>query len=355
MSKPELIDPIEDPRWDEFVDNHPLGWICHLSGWKRVIEKSFKHMKGYYFVIWDGRGSNIRAGLPLFHVKSWLTGNRLVSIPFATLCDPLVTSESQMVCMIDCAMDLFETLNASNMQIRTLTAAPYAQSCRLEETTYYKHHYLLLQEEPEMLKRTFHRSCVRQRISRAQKCNLSLRIGSDIEDLTVFYRLHSMNRKRLGLPVQPYRFFENLWEVFQPARRIQLLLAMKEEEVIAAMILFNYKERVSAEFAASDISSENMSPNHFLFWEAIKLAYEQGYKVFDFGRTAPANTGLMDFKSRWGTLVVDLPQFFYPKAAADRTCKMEKTWKYKMASKICKQAPGLLQEKIGQFFYGHLG
>ena len=28
------IDPLKDPRWDTFVENHPFGWIVHLSGWK---------------------------------------------------------------------------------------------------------------------------------------------------------------------------------------------------------------------------------------------------------------------------------------------------------------------------------
>jgi len=34
----ELIDPLQDKRWDAFVGHHPFGWICHLSGWKEVVE-----------------------------------------------------------------------------------------------------------------------------------------------------------------------------------------------------------------------------------------------------------------------------------------------------------------------------
>ena len=33
-----LIDPASDSRWDEFVAAHPYGWICHLAGWKKVLE-----------------------------------------------------------------------------------------------------------------------------------------------------------------------------------------------------------------------------------------------------------------------------------------------------------------------------
>ena len=82
-----FIDPVSDHRWDKFVESHPYGWLCHLSGWKKVLEKSFSHMRGYYPVLLNG--SEIKAAMPIFQVKSWLTGQRLVSIPFASLCDPL--------------------------------------------------------------------------------------------------------------------------------------------------------------------------------------------------------------------------------------------------------------------------
>ena len=85
-----IIDPLNDERWDKFVENHNWGWLCHLAGWKQVLEKSFKHMKGYFLVLLNNRKKHIKAALPVYQVKSWMTGNKLVSIPFATLSDPLV-------------------------------------------------------------------------------------------------------------------------------------------------------------------------------------------------------------------------------------------------------------------------
>jgi len=73
MSTIKLIDPITDPRWDKFVESHPFGWVCHLSGWKQVLEKSFKHIQGYCFVLVD-ENDNIKAGLPVYELKSCLAG-----------------------------------------------------------------------------------------------------------------------------------------------------------------------------------------------------------------------------------------------------------------------------------------
>ena len=350
-----LIDPSEDPRWDVFVENHPFGWICHLSKWKRVLEKSFKHMNGYYFVRMDNSGENIEAALPIFEVKSWLTGTRLVSIPFATLCDPLIETSDDITELFESVLDFSKKIKSSYVEIRTLSSASLLQDVRLAKTSFYKHHYIPLGPDPEKLKKNFHRSCVRQRITRAEKSNLRMKVGEDDSDLYKFYRLQLMTRKRLGLPCQPYQFFESLWESFFPSNQLTLLLAEKDGETIGGIILFKYKDRISAEFAASDDKFTDISPNHYLFWEAIKLACYEGYKVFDFGRTSPSNQSLMDFKRRWGTTVIDLPQFYYPEKLARKSAQEKKSRRYKLINKLCKDAPNYAQQIIGNFCYRHLG
>jgi lipid II:glycine glycyltransferase (peptidoglycan interpeptide bridge formation enzyme) len=134
-----------------------------------------------------------------------------------------------------------------------------------------------------------------------------------------------------------------------------LLLAKKDGNAIAGLILFKFKNRLSAEFAVSDESFRDLSPNHFLFWDAIKLAYNEGCEIFDFGRTSPKNKSLMDFKKRWGTKVVELPQFFYPQKEAEKAGCVEESWKYEAMSKLCEKAPDCIQEFIGNFCYRHLG
>lgn len=53
------------------------------------------HERQLYFALLDKSAERIEDGLPVFHVKSLLLGDRLVSIPFATLCDPLVSSKTE--------------------------------------------------------------------------------------------------------------------------------------------------------------------------------------------------------------------------------------------------------------------
>jgi len=354
MKRVILIDPVEDSRWDQLVLEHPFGWICHLSGWKQVLENSFKHMKGYYFALVDG-DNRITAGLPVYEVKSRLTGNRLISIPFATLSDPLISTIEDMNVLFEQVLNLSKRLKSKYIKIGALLSHSLIQNNTLGMVGFYKHHYLSLDSKPEQLKKKFHRTCVRQRITRAIKSNLEIKLGKDESDLNDFYQIFLETRKRLGRPVQPYYFFKSIWEKFYPSKQIDLLLAEKDGKTIAGVLLFKFKDRVSSEFGASDEAYMGVSPNHYLFWEAIQLAHGEGYKIFDFGRTSPTNKGLMDFKRRWGTKVIDLPMFYYPEQVAEHIAQNEESRKFKMVSKLCKDAPNFAQGIIGKLCYRHLG
>jgi hypothetical protein len=85
------------------------------------------------------------------------------------------------------------------------------------------------------------------------------------------------------------------------------------------------------------------------------LAKNEGYEIFDFGQTSVSNLSLLDFKSRWGTQVVDLPQFFNPAKTLERMNEIDHSWKYRLISKMCKHTPHSLQYVIGKLCYRHLG
>ena len=350
-----IIDPTNDPRWDEFVNHHPLGWICHLSGWGRVLEQSFKHIKGHYLAIPDEKGTGIRSALPLFEVRSWLTGDRLVSIPFATLCDPLISSSEDFETLMDATLELAGALNISRIQIRARAADELIQDERLSSMRFYQHHYLSLEPDPEKLLKTFHRTCIRQKITRAGKSNLTLRRAETKADLFEFYRVFFATQKRLGLPPLPYGFFLALWDTFGQTGNVVVLLAEKEGQVIAGIILFIFRDRASLEVAAWDEVYQSVCPNHFLYWEAIKHAREKGCSIFDFGRTSPNNHGLMKFKQYWGTQVVDLPEYRYPAQTGEKTTNPDESIRYRLIRALCHRAPERAYEHLGRFCYRHLG
>lgn len=351
MGSVSLIDPLEDPRWDRFVERHPLGWITHLSGWKRVLEGSFSRMKGYYLAISNGNGGEIEAALPLFEVTGWLREKTLVSVPFGTLCDPLVSNAREMDILLDAARGLSEQSGARTLEIRAFgDPAPILDS-RVSRHAFLKNHSLRVDASPEELFKKFHRTCVRQRITRAEKAGLRIRRGSEERDVDLFYRMYRETRKRLGFPPQPKSLFQLLWREFAPAGRIAILFAEREGQPLSVVILLKFKDRMSAEYLAWDFRCRDISPNHFLFWEAIKWASSEGFEYFDFGATSPNNTTLMEFKGHWGTTVADIVTYFYPRRAWDGWEEKERSLAYRLTRRVCRRMPSPVLEILGDCLY----
>lgn len=350
-----IIDPLQDSRWDEFVNNHPFGWITHLAGWKSVLEKSFKHIRGHYLTLIDESNNNIVAALPIFEVKSWLTGKRLVSIPFATISDPLVSNSDQMQMLFDAALEFAGQRKITEIEIRSHRLSPILQNHSFEKNLDFKQHLISLNGSLEDLLKSFHKKCVQKRIRQSLESNLKLRIAQDERDMWSFYQLHLVIRKRLGLPVQPYQFLRQLWQVFFPLNHLALLLAEYEGKIVGGQIIFKFKDQVSAEFIAYDDHYRDLNLSHFLYWHAIRLAHEQEYKTFDLGRTSAHNDSLMEFKSRWGTEVLDLPIYYHSKKMAAKRKSREDSRTYGMVRTVCQKMPAPVFQAFGNFCYHHLG
>lgn len=343
------------PQWDAFVKGHPYGWICHLSGWKEVIEKSFKHIKGHFLAIRDENSRTITGGIPVYVVKSWLTGNRLVSIPFAQLCDPLISTQQDMDMLLGPLVDIYQQNRCNYIEIRSTFSDICTGITVLKRSASYKHHYLLLNRDPEELKKSFHAKSIRPRISKAIKNQLALAVASSEYDLCQFYKLLFYSRKRLGLPPIPYHFFKALWETFGNTRKLSVLLAMYKTRPIAGTLIFKFNNKMSSEFIADDTAYRHLYPVHFLDWESIKLASAEGCGLFSFGRTNIDNKSLTTFKNSWGTVSTDLNTYYYPCEAAEKAGARDLSWGYKLIKKSSLYAPESIFRAIGNFCYRHLG
>lgn len=356
MEEIKIIDPLTDPRWDAFVAAHPYGWIVHTSGWKKVIESTFPHMKGHYFALVDSQTNNIKAGLPIYEIRSWLTGNRLVSVPFATLSDPLISSEKQAQTLAQSAIDLLKRRKLAYVEIRSLETQSIFNNHQFRSNNDYKHHFIDLTIGEEAIWKNISYKSIRYVINKANKNNVTIKTAENIGDLQSFYHLYLSTRKRLGLPSQPYSFFESLWNVFSPSGNVRILLAISNEKVVAALFSFLFNGRVSAEATGEDILCRHLSANQLLFWEAIKSSCAEGYKIFDFGRTSIYNTTLMNFKKRWGSKQIDFFTFFYDggQKAVGATSR-ENSASYQMMRFLCHHTPGPCFQALSNFCYRHLG
>src|SRR5262249_6586359 len=88
------FNPLQDPRWNALVETHPKASIFHTSGWLRALRQTY----GYEPVAFTTSDPSepLRNALVFAWIRSWMTGTRIVSIPFSDHCEPLFESDGSL-------------------------------------------------------------------------------------------------------------------------------------------------------------------------------------------------------------------------------------------------------------------
>ena len=227
-----------------------------------------------------------------FHRPRW------VSLPFTDRCPPLATDEVMTARLVDLADRARQQANVARLEVHA--DLPGREVHRQPRGVA---HVLSLSPDPELTFQRFSRSQVQRNVRKAERVGLTLRRAAKAEDLTEsFYRLHLRTRRRLGVPVQPRRFFDLMWRrVIAPGWGF-VLLAYRGELPIAGAVFLTSGRTVVYKFGASEPSFWPLRPNNLIFWDAIRWSCENGFAAFDFGRSDFDDRGLRNFKSGWGAV-----------------------------------------------------
>jgi CelD/BcsL family acetyltransferase involved in cellulose biosynthesis len=261
----------------------------------------------------DRRG-RIVAGTPVIEVRHRRSAPKWVSLPFTDHCPPLIAADLSAGDLSagdlgagdlgagDLSLGkLFDSARRAagidRFEVRGALAGPGSR--QLGE--YVTHDLPLTGTEDEIFA-TFHASQVRRNVKRARQSGVTVRIATTEADLTtVFYQLHTRTRRRLGVPVQPLRYFRTLWRrALEPGLGVVMIAEVDGAPAAAAVLLASPAACVY-KYGASDERRWHARPNHLLFWEGIRWARARGCRRFDFGRTDLEDRGLWEFKTRWGT------------------------------------------------------
>jgi CelD/BcsL family acetyltransferase involved in cellulose biosynthesis len=298
-----------DARWVAFTANHSKAHIFHHPAWTSLLADCYG-FRPFVVAVIDGN-DNIGAGIPMMEVNHLLTGRRWISLPFTDFCAPLYTNEEMQRCLINSIIDQAQDQRTPRIELRW--EFPPNPAIR----TYSRQvlHTLPLSTDSESVARRFH-STHRRNIGVAQKRGVRVEQGTKREHLEEFYKLHLQTRRRQGIPIQPRLFFDLLSNHLIEKGLGFILLAYKDDECLAAAVFLNWQHTLTYKYGASVEDGLNLRPNNLLFWTAIRWGCENGYTLFDMGKTDTTNKGLRAYKSGWGaqemplaysTLSVEIP------------------------------------------------
>ncbi len=298
FDKPVSVSDAVDPaKWDEFVRSHSHGTPFHLVAWQHMIRDTFGHQP-LHFVANNSSGC-VTGVLPLFLVRSRIFGHLLVSTPLAAYGGILAESERVSHAIFHRVADLAKKLKVRFVELRNFRNALLADS--LARKDLYVTFRTELKEDPELRMLAIPRK-TRAEIREGIRNDLEFRV--DAIGTSEFFNVYSRSVRELGTPVFPKTLFVNGLKQFGSNCKI-FSVHWKGKLVSAVWTLF-YKDEVVPYFGGSIREYNRLAVNNFMYWMLMKYGCENGYRIFDFGRSKKG-TGSFDFKKRWGMTMTDLP------------------------------------------------
>jgi CelD/BcsL family acetyltransferase involved in cellulose biosynthesis len=284
---------LSDPRWSDFVSSQPEATPFHHPDWARLIANCYG-FRAFAVATSDAAGQ-IQAGLPVMEVSHFRTEPKWVSLPFTDYLPPLLAAPEEEA-LLSAALEQ-ESKAAGIRRVDVRSALAGAATCGNAFR-----HGIPLDEDPDRVFAAFP-SKTRTHIRQAERRGVTVRRATEAEDLTdIFYRLHLRNRRRLGVPVQPRRFFRLLWDSLISTGLGLVLIAEAEGQPIGAGVLLAWQSTMIGKFIASDESAWSLRPNNLIVWHAAQEGCARNCRWFDFGRTDADNEGLRAYKRSWGAV-----------------------------------------------------
>lgn len=339
------LNPLVDQRWNEFAAHHAGGSVFHQHGWLEALSRTY----GYEPLVLTSSPPSrpLEDGVVLCRVSSWITGTRLVSLPFSDHCDPLLDHASNYGEFINWLRAECEKQRYRYVELRPLCGPQELGDLKPADSYYF--HELDIRPTLEQIFRGFQKDSIQRKIRRAEREHLFYEAGHSEQLVGEFFRLLMITRKRHRLPPQPRAWFTNLLQCM--GESIQIRVARVNTRAVAALLTLRHRETVVYKYGCSDEHFHSLGAMPFLFWRLIEDSKASKAEKIDFGRSDLHNHGLNTFKDRFGAKRKLLTYYRYPwtekaQRATERSSSVQR---------VVSLLPDAVMSLAGRVMYRHIG
>jgi FemAB-related protein (PEP-CTERM system-associated) len=284
---------------EAFVEAHPGGNIYHSPAWTAVTQEGLGHCP-FYLKATDGAG-RITGVLPLFLVKG-ITGRRLVSVPMRDRGGLLALDRVSGRALLAQAVDLSHGLRCAYLELRSLDEfdAELASEFGLLVTRHWITTRVDLSPGVERLWKALDKNAIRWAINKASRTGMTFEDDESEAGIDLFYDLFVRTRTHMGIPPFPKSLFTAIWRHLIAEGKGKLFVVRKQGVPVNAMINLLSGNTFVPAYAAPQNEWRKSYPSEFMIWHSIRWAAERGFTSYDFGADSPHQTGLLQFKKKWG-------------------------------------------------------
>ena len=179
------------------------------------------------------------------------------------------------------------------------------------------------------------KSKLRSQIRRPVKAGFTVEVGKS-ELIDDFYAVFLSNMRDLGSPVHSKRLFMNIFDEFHD--KANIFVVRNNGEPLAGSMTIGFQGTLYNPWASSLRRYSKYSPNMLLYWKMLEFACDNGFDVFDFGRSS-VDEGTYKFKKQWGAHLCLCPGNTFLLEKNNRVILFLKTTHFKLPAKYGKDFP----------------
>lgn len=273
-------------EWDAFIENTEGGTFYHRYAWKTLIENQLDHSAHYLLCQSENQ---IKAILPLVHVKSLLFGNALISLPFLVYGGPVAEDKEAEYLLLEEAKRLGEKLGVDYVEIRSQRPLAGNWHVRKSHVTFRK----AIASDPEQNLAEIPRK-QRAMIRKGIKEGLQAEIDTDVGRL---YSSLLVCKRNLGTPFFGEPWLRAIKEEF--GNDAEILTVTRNKDVVCSVMSFKFRNQILPYYGGGGDVARQLKGNDFMYWSVMEKACREGFEVFDYGRSLK-DSGAYRFKKHWG-------------------------------------------------------
>jgi serine/alanine adding enzyme len=342
MIEVRQLDNGENRAWDDYVYRCSESSHCHLSGWRRVIERSYGH-RSYY--CWAYENGEVRGVLPLIVMRNFFYRRSLVSMPFLDDGGICADNEEVRSRLSQAALEFYQRYKADFLDLRHR----YANHLDFTRTGNKVMMILNLIGNSDELWKGFDAK-LRNQIRKASKSGLNASWSGE-ETVADFYEIFAANMRDLGSPVHSREFFEAIFDEFSNSAK--LMLVRKGNRVIGGAVCLFFKDTMIVPWASCLRDYFALCPNNLLYWEMIRWGAENGYQRFDFGRSS-TDSGTYRFKKQWGAKEELLHWQCVSRKAGKKVIPHADDTRYRLIIRLWRHLPLSITKFVGPLLRGQV-
>ena len=292
------VDSLSEPQhesWTAYAARHPDATLYHTLAWRDAIGEVFGHEPRYLVA---RRGDRLTGILPLFLIQFPLLGKKLISIPYDVGSGgPLADDGESERALVEAARRIAIDLGVTFLQLRSGTPRPAIESLGFERSEPVLLSETALDEGDPWARVS---SDNRQSIRKADRRGVTVHEADSLADYEAFYRIYLRAFRAFGTPPYGPRYFPTLWSRLGAARHVRLLVASIDRAPVGGLVLFAWQRNFVSKFAACVPEAVPARAFAALYGAAIEMGAREGARRLSWGSSARHQTGLIEFKERWG-------------------------------------------------------